>query len=157
MIYSTNNDKNSTINFVMICLQVFPPLYVKQGHIHQHDTLLRDEICNSATRLIMTEKCVRHYIPELLCKTPNCITDKLNYYGLQGFWLYMKKYLLTKYANECTTCTIRDCYVCKNWYHISVPLSWLAFPIVSICSWICYPFTGACKYKQLYIYNIYIL
>ena len=56
-------------------------------------------------------KCVRHYIPELLCKTPNCIIDKFDSHSLQGFSLYVKKYLLTKYANECT---IRDCYVCKN-------------------------------------------
>ena len=28
---------------------------VKHGHIHQHDTRQRDEISNSATRLIMTE------------------------------------------------------------------------------------------------------
>ena len=62
-------------------------MYVKQGHIHQHDTRQRDEIRNSATRLIMTEKCVHHHIPELLCKTPNCIIDKFDSYGLQGFSL----------------------------------------------------------------------
>ena len=54
----------------------FNSMYVKHGHIHQHDTRQRDEIHNSVTRLIMTEKCVRHYIPELLCKTQNCITEK---------------------------------------------------------------------------------
>ena len=42
----------------------FNNMYVKHGHFHQHDILLRDEISNSATRLIMTEKCVRHYIPD---------------------------------------------------------------------------------------------
>ena len=33
----------------------FNSMYVKQGHIHQYDTRQRDEIRNSATRLIMTE------------------------------------------------------------------------------------------------------
>ena len=99
----------------------FNSMYVKQRHIHQYDTRQRDEIRNSATRLIMTEKCVRHYIPELLCKTPNCITDKFDSHSLQGFSLYVKKCLLTKYANECT---IRDCYVCNNWYHYCIPLYW---------------------------------
>ena len=51
-------------------------MYVKQGHTHQHDTRQKDELRNSATRLIMTEKYVRHYIPQLLCETPNCIINK---------------------------------------------------------------------------------
>ena len=106
----------------------FNNMYIKHGHIHQHDTRQRDEISNSATRLIMTEKCVRHYIPELLCKTPNCITDKFDSHSLQGFSLYVEKYLFTKYANECT---IRDCYVCKNWYSLLHTLI-LASRIVSI-------------------------
>ena len=103
----------------------FHSMYVKQGHIHQYDTRQRDEIRNSATRLIMTEKCVPHYIPELLCKTPNCIIDKFDSHSLQCFSLYVKKYLFTKYANGCT---IRDCYICKNWYHYCK----LASRIVSI-------------------------
>ena len=108
-----------------------------------------DEIRNSATRLIMTEKCVCHYIPELLCKTPNCIIDKFDSHSLQGFSLYVKKYLLTKYANECT---IRDCYVCKNWYHHCILLYWplelCLYNMMHMFLLICYSFTGACQYKQ---------
>ena len=33
----------------------FNSMYVKQGHINQHDTRQRDEIRYSASRLIMTE------------------------------------------------------------------------------------------------------
>ena len=112
----------------------FNSMNVKHGHSHQHDTRQRDEIRNSATRLIMTEKCFRHYITELLCKTPNCITDKFDSQSLQGFSLYVKKYLFTKYANECT---IRDCYVCKNWYHYCIPLYW--------------PFES-CLYKMMHMF-----
>ena len=64
----------------------FNSMYVKHGHIHQqHDIRQRDEIRNSDAILIMTEKCVRHNIPELLRKTPNRIIDKFNSHSLQGF------------------------------------------------------------------------
>ena len=99
----------------------FHSMYVKQGHIHQHDTRQKDEIRNSATRLIMTEKCVRHYIPELLYKTSNCIIDKFYSHSLQGFSLYVRKYILSKYGNECT---VLDCYVCQNWCHHCILLYW---------------------------------
>ena len=84
-------DKQCLKFFHKFCNDMLPvffnSMYVKQGHIHQHDTRQRGEIRNSATRLTMTEKCVRHHIPELLCKTPNCIIDKFDSYSLQGFTL----------------------------------------------------------------------
>ena len=152
MIYSTNKFYHKFCNDMLPAF--FNSMYVKHGHIHQHDTRQRYEIRNSATRLIMTEKCVRHYIPELLCKTLNCIIDKFDSHSLQGFSQYVKKYLLSKYANGCT---IRDCYVCKNWYHHCILLYWplelCLYKMMHMFFLICYSFTGACQYKQLISYG----
>ena len=55
--------------------------------------------------------CIRHYIPELLSKTPECMTEKLDTHSLSGFSNYMKNYYIRNY-NE--NCLIENCYICQK-------------------------------------------
>ena len=52
-----------------------------------------------------------HYIPELLSRTPECITEKLDTHSFSGFSNYMKNYYIRNY-NE--NCLIENCYICKK-------------------------------------------
>ena len=126
----------------------FNSMYVKQGHIHQHDTRQRDEIRNSATRLIMTEKCVRHYIPELLCKTPNCIIDKFYSHSKVFCFTWRNIYLQNTPMSvqyETVTFVRIDIIIAYPYTGLSncVYTRWCIFYLI----W--YSFTGACQYKQL--------
>ena len=55
------------------------------------------------------QKCLRYSIPKLINDCPSLIKDKVFTHSLQGFSLYVKKYICEKYAE---TCFIPDCYVC---------------------------------------------
>ena len=55
--------------------------------------------------------CIRHYIPELLSKTPECITEKLDTHSFSVFSNYMKNYYIRNY-NE--NCLIENCYICQK-------------------------------------------
>ena len=54
---------------------------------------------------------IRHYMPELLTKTPECITEKLDTHSFSGFSNYMNNYCIHNY-NE--NCLIENCYICQN-------------------------------------------
>ena len=48
---------------------------------------------------------------ELLSKTPECITEKLDSHSFSGFSNYMKNYYIRNY-NE--NCLIENCYICQK-------------------------------------------
>ena len=50
-------------------------------------------------------------IPEILTKTPECITEKLDTHSFSGFSNYMKNYYIRNYkANG----LIENCFICQN-------------------------------------------
>ena len=62
-------------------------------------------------RALHGQLCVRHYIPEILTKTSECITKKLDTYSFSGFSNYMKNYYIQNYK---VNCLIEHCYICQN-------------------------------------------
>ena len=83
-------------------------LYVDANH--PHNTRHRGRVphrINTAT----AEKCLRHYLPELLAETPVTITDKIRTHSPQGFSNYVKNYFIQKYSPDCN---IANCYICTR-------------------------------------------
>ena len=89
-------------------------------------------------------------IPELLCKL-----DKFNFHSLQGFSLHVKKYLLAKYADECTVQyeTVTFVRTDNNLPYLYTGLSNRAYTRWCICFWICYSFTNWCMTIQITHYT----
>ena len=50
---------------------------LNQMIIIQHDTRRQSLLYQLPTKTSTGRLCIRHYIPELLTKTPECITEKL--------------------------------------------------------------------------------
>ena len=85
------------------------PIYKKKDNLckQNHKSLLYQLPTKTSTGRL----CIRHYIPELLSKTPECMTEKLDTHSLSGFSNYMKNYCIRNY-NE--NCLIENCYICQN-------------------------------------------
>ena len=89
----------------------FMSMFTTNISIHGIATRQALNIYNPITRTIYAEKCVRHYIPQLITAFPDTVTSKLTTHSLQGFSNYMKNYFLLSYK---TVCTKQNCYVCQN-------------------------------------------
>ena len=89
----------------------FESMFTESNDNHSHDARHKCLLYQLPTKTSTGRLCIRHYIPELLSKTPECITEKLDTHSLSGFSNYMKNYYIRNY-NE--NCLIENCYVCQK-------------------------------------------
>ena len=89
----------------------FEPMFTESNENHSHDTKHKSLLYQLPTKTSTGWLCIRHYIPELLSKTPECITEKLDTHSFSGFSNYMKNYYIRNY-NE--NCLIEKCYICQK-------------------------------------------
>ena len=90
----------------------FESMFTESNDNHSHDTRHKSLLYQLPTKTSTGRLCIRHYIPELLSKTPECITEKLDTHSFSGFSNYMKNYYIRNY-NE--NCLIENCYICQKW------------------------------------------
>ena len=86
-------------------------MFIKIRDVHDHDTRQRNILFDTLTQHVQTKNCIRHFIPTLLSDMPQCITEKFETHSLDGFSLYVKRYMLDRYI---CTCAIHNCYICDN-------------------------------------------
>ena len=79
--------------------------------IHDHNTRQRDDIITNRTRINLTDKCLRNYLPGKLNSVPNQMLLRVNTHSIQGFASAVKSYLISLYRFECTD---DHCYVCQR-------------------------------------------
>ena len=89
----------------------FESMFTESNDNHSHDTRHKSLLYQLPTKTSTGRLCIRHYIPELLSKAPECITEKLDTHSFSGFSNYMKNYYIRNY-NE--NCLIENCYICQK-------------------------------------------
>ena len=89
----------------------FDSMFTQSNDNHSHDTRHKSLIYQLPTKTSTGRLCIRHYIPELLTKTPECITEKQDTDSFSGFSKYMKNYYIQNY-NE--NCLIENCNICQK-------------------------------------------
>ena len=89
----------------------FESMFTESNDNHSHDTRHKSLLYQLPTKTSTGRLCIRHYIPELLSKTPECITEKLDTHSFSGFSNYMKNYYIRNY-NE--NCLVENCYFCQK-------------------------------------------
>ena len=62
-----------------------------QGSVHDHDTRQRNDIRTNRTRLKITDKCLRNYLPGKINSMPNILLARINTHSIRGFSLAIKK------------------------------------------------------------------
>lgn len=82
-----------------------------QGANHDHDTRNRDNIRTNRTRLCLTDKCLRNYLPCKINSIPNNVLARIDTHSINGFASAVKSHLLIAYFAECTD---DSCYVCHH-------------------------------------------
>ena len=87
-----------------------------QGSTHDYNTRQRDDIRTNRTRINLTEKCLRNYLPKTINSIPNHILTRIDTHSIEGFASAVKHYLISKYSIECQD---ENCYVCQR-----QPRSW---------------------------------
>ena len=88
----------------------FESMFTESNDNYSHDTRQKSLLYQLLTKTSTGRLCIRHYIPELLTKTPECITEKLDIHSVV-FSNYMKNYYIQN-SNE--NCLIENCYFCQN-------------------------------------------
>ena len=89
----------------------FESMFTESNDNHSRDTRHKSLLYQLPTKTSTGRLCIRHYIPELLSKTPECITEKLDTHSFSGFSNYMKNFYIRNY-NE--NCLIENCYICQK-------------------------------------------
>ena len=89
----------------------FDSIFTESNDNHSHDTRHKSLRYQLPTKTSTGRLCVRHYIPEILTQTPECITEKLDIHSCSGFSNYMKNYHIQNYK---ANCLIENCYICQN-------------------------------------------
>ena len=83
-----------------------------QSSIHDHYTRQsKSDIRTHRTRIKLTEKCLRNYLPTIINLTPAYILSRVNTHPIQGFSSAIKSHQLNAYEAECA---IQNCYVCQR-------------------------------------------
>ena len=98
-----------------------------QGSTHDYNTRQRDDIRTNRTRINLTEKCLRNYLPKAINSIPNHILTRIDTHIIEGFASAVKHYLISTYSIECQD---ENCYVCQR-----QPRSWFAncSPLTTMC------------------------
>ena len=89
----------------------FDSLFTESNDNHSHDTRHKSVLYQLPTKTSTERLYVRHYIPEILTKTPECITEKLDTHSFGAFSNYMKNCHIQNYK---ANCLIENCYICQN-------------------------------------------
>jgi hypothetical protein len=83
---------------------------VHQAGTHEYNTrnnlYLLPRIYNK-----FSEACVRYQLPNLLNESVRNITEKVHTHSEQGFVIYVKKQLISRYKEHCN---VVNCYICCN-------------------------------------------
>ena len=74
----------------------FESMFTESNDNHSHDTRHKSLLYQLPTKTSTGRLCIRHYIPELLSKTPECITEKLDTHSFSGYSNYIKKLLYSE-------------------------------------------------------------
>ena len=81
-----------------------------QGSLHEHDARQRDNLRPNRTRINMTDRCLRNYLPKQINSIPNHLSSKTNTHSSKGFSSAVKMFFLNNYSVECT---VVNCYICQ--------------------------------------------
>ena len=84
---------------------------IRQGERHDHDSRQRDRIRVSRTRIKLTERCIRNYLPNEINSVPDHILARIHTHSIQGFSSCLKTYELNQYE---VICNRANCYVCQQ-------------------------------------------
>ena len=89
----------------------FESMFTESNANHSHDTRHKYVLYQLPTKTTTGRLCIGHYITELLTKTPECITGKLDIYSecFQMIWKFTVSRII---MNE--NCLIENCYICQN-------------------------------------------
>ena len=71
-----------------------------QGSFHNCNTRQRDNVRLNRTRIKMTDKCLRNYLPEQLKSVPHIVSSKIYTHSLHGFSSAVKRFTLNNYSTE---------------------------------------------------------
>ena len=89
----------------------FKSMFNLNSQFHSYDTRQNSSLHIPFTRTVFAEKCIRHYIPVLIHRTPLCITQKLSTHSPEGFAHYVKLNYLNNYSDDCH---ILNCFICQS-------------------------------------------
>ena len=89
----------------------FDSMFTESKDNHSHDTRHKFLLYQLPTKMSTGWLCVRHYIPEILIKTPESMTEKLDINSFSAFSNYMKNYYIQIYKKNCL---IKNCFICQN-------------------------------------------
>lgn len=78
---------------------------------HHYDTRHRLSIRHPVPNRSSTLQSIRYFIPTLIAKSEQCVTDKINTHSYRGFSDYIKALYIKSYSSECN---LPSCYVCNN-------------------------------------------
>ena len=112
---------------------ILPPLLYTctQGWTHDYNTRQRDDIRTNRTRINLTEKCLRKYLPKAINSIPNHILTRIDTHSIEGFASAVKHYLISKYSTECQD---ENCYVCqrqpRSWFVNCSPLNTMCISLL---------------------------
>ena len=89
----------------------FTDMFEHTHATHTYNTRIRDQPRQIYPSTTSAEKSIRYTIPNVINRTPTCITNKINTHSINGFSEYIKKLMCDKYNK---TCGIANCYVCNS-------------------------------------------
>ena len=90
------------------------PAYFKSMFIseqHSYETRHKNELQPPRVKTAFAQRCIRYFVPDLLKKTPPCITEKVLTHSQQGFSKYIKNNFINEYKGSCN---IVNCYIGQN-------------------------------------------
>ena len=79
--------------------------------LHNYNTRHRDNLRLNRTRIKMTDKCLRNYLPEQLNSVTHIVSCKIYKHSLHGFSSAVPRFILDSYPIECT---IENSHVCQQ-------------------------------------------
>ena len=89
----------------------FSDIFHPASDHHAHNTRGCTNLYKPRSHTASGRNCMRFFVPDILNKSPPCITNKIYTHSYKGFCDYAKKYVINTYE---TTCTIVNCYICNR-------------------------------------------
>ena len=84
----------------------FESMFTESNDNHSRDTRPKSLLNQLPTKTSTGRLCIRHYIPELLSKTPECITEKLDTHSFSVFFKLHEKLLYSELWWKLSNCKI---------------------------------------------------